>query len=369
MPHVQDQVDPLQFAYQSGRSTDDAVSTLIHRITKHLDAKSSNTVKILFIDFSSAFNTIQPHLMLEKLDRFRVPTYLQLWILDYLTNRPQYVRTSTEISDTLVLNTGAPQGCVLSPVLFILYTNDMSWNSDSDKVFIEKYADIDDAATVALIENDDDRKYRECIDFVTEWCNDNYLDLNVPKTKELVCDFRRKNKIETPPIVINNLEVARTDKYKYLGSMIDDKLSFIEHVEMQLSKTASRLYYARTLRKLNVNSNIIIGFYNSTIVSVLSYSVITFYEMLPDYAKYDLEQARRVCSKFVGNKNDLMRIEDIYRQRTVSMANKIMKDPKHPLNNEYNYLPSGKRLRVPYTRTSRYRNTFIPRSISLLNSS
>ena len=69
--------------------------------------------------------------------------------------------------------------------------------------------------------------------------------------------------------------------------------------------------------------------------------------MLPDYAKYDLDQPRRICRKLVKNESDLMRLEDIYKDRTMSMASKIMKDPKHPMNNEYNFLPSGKRLRVP----------------------
>ena len=55
---------------------------------------------------------------------------------------------------------------------------------------IIKYAD--DTVVVGLIENDNESEYRSAIKFVSEWCNNNFLNLNVNKTKELVIDFRRK---------------------------------------------------------------------------------------------------------------------------------------------------------------------------------
>jgi hypothetical protein len=152
MPFVKEKLDPFQFAYISGRSTDDAICMHLHKLTKHLDAKSSNTVRATYIDCSSAFNIIQPHILVRKLSSMEVPKRLQLWILDYLIARPQFVRTSSEISGCITLNTGAPQGCVLSPVLFILYTNDLSWNTD--RILIQKYAD--DTVILGLISRDDD---------------------------------------------------------------------------------------------------------------------------------------------------------------------------------------------------------------------
>jgi len=121
--------------------------------------------------------------MVEKLETLCVPYYLQLWIFDYLTGRSQYVRTSSESSKHITLNTGALQGCVLSPVLFVLYTNDLQMNNDDIKII--KYAD--DTAVVGLILADDCINYLDGIEHVNKWCQSNFLDLNVTKTKEMIC--------------------------------------------------------------------------------------------------------------------------------------------------------------------------------------
>ena len=112
-------MDKMQFAYLPNRSTDDATITLIHELSQHLD-RGSNYARCLFIDYSSAFNTIQPHILINRLQEYNIPARLQLFILDFLTNRRQYVRTDTELSSATVINTGAPQGCVLSAFLFHL---------------------------------------------------------------------------------------------------------------------------------------------------------------------------------------------------------------------------------------------------------
>ena len=102
---------------------DDAVIYLLQRAHMHLDG-GGGTVRIAFFDFSSAFNTIQPLLMGEKLRVMGVDDTMISWITDYLTGRPQFVRLGSVLSDVVVSDTGAPQGTVLSPFLFTLYTTD-----------------------------------------------------------------------------------------------------------------------------------------------------------------------------------------------------------------------------------------------------
>ncbi|KAI3352719.1 hypothetical protein L3Q82_020175 [Scortum barcoo] len=155
-PQVQHAQDRLQFAYQPGVGVEDAILYLLHRAHSHLD-KGSGTVRILFLDFSSAFNTIQTTLLWDKLSRMGVDPQLMDWISDYLTGRPQYVGLKDITSDTVVSSTGAPQGTVLAPLLFTLYTSDFCYNSEL--CHIQKYAD--DTAIIGCIRDDREEEYQE----------------------------------------------------------------------------------------------------------------------------------------------------------------------------------------------------------------
>ncbi|KAL2103182.1 hypothetical protein ACEWY4_000050 [Coilia grayii] len=87
----------------------------------------------------SAFNIIQPLLLRDKLLRMGVESGLVTWITDYLTERPQFVRLGDLTSQAVVSSIGAPQGTVLSPVLFTLYTTDFSYNSET--CHMQKFSD------------------------------------------------------------------------------------------------------------------------------------------------------------------------------------------------------------------------------------
>ena len=84
--------------------------------------KGNTYVRMLFIDNSSAFNNIVPSKLITKLRTLGLHTSLCNWILDFLMGRPQVVRVGNNTSATLTINTGAPQGCVLSPLLYSLFT-------------------------------------------------------------------------------------------------------------------------------------------------------------------------------------------------------------------------------------------------------
>ena len=80
---TRDLLGPLQFAYRENRSVDDAVSLALFFILRHLDCPNGYA-RILFLDFSSAFNTIVPQKLFEKLQYLSVPLSLCHWILDFL---------------------------------------------------------------------------------------------------------------------------------------------------------------------------------------------------------------------------------------------------------------------------------------------
>ncbi|KAL0149281.1 hypothetical protein M9458_055319, partial [Cirrhinus mrigala] len=103
-------LDPLQFAYRANRSVDDTVNMGLHYILQHLD-KPGTYARILFVDFSSAFNTIIPDILQNKLSQLSVPASICQWITSFLTDRQQLVRLGKLTSGTRTISTGAPQGC------------------------------------------------------------------------------------------------------------------------------------------------------------------------------------------------------------------------------------------------------------------
>lgn len=183
---VQQAQDPLQFGYQRNVGSEDAVLYLLHRTHTFLD-RESDAVRILFIDFSSAFNTIQPLRLKDKLTTMQVDPSLVSWITDYLTDRPQFVRLGSTTSDTVTSSTGAPQGTVLAPLLFILYTADFMHNTEL--CHVQKFSD--DTAIVGCIRGGDEGEYRSLVKDFATWSHLNHLQLNTSKTKEMVVDFRR----------------------------------------------------------------------------------------------------------------------------------------------------------------------------------
>ena len=264
---VELQLDPLQFAYKTKRGVEDAFLVFVNNALKHMESPKT-FVRILFIDFSSAFNTIQPHIMVEKLLSLSVNKNLIAWILDFLTNRTQYVKLNETISNLCKLNTDASQGCVLSPTLYTLYTNDYRVkHSDTSLI---KFGD--DSAFQGLFTNGLDSNYIEEVYRFVKWCEENYLILNVSKTKEMIIDFRRQKSTPTP-LVINNETVEIVHTYKYLGFTVDDKLNWHEHCNELIKKINKRMYFLRKLKSFRLNNEVLYTFYCSILGSVITFGI------------------------------------------------------------------------------------------------
>ncbi|KAI3371817.1 hypothetical protein L3Q82_024367, partial [Scortum barcoo] len=178
------------FAYQPDIGVDDAVIYLLHTSLTHLE-KAGSTVRIMFFDFSSAFNTIQPRLLTTVCEGCRALSRIGF-------SAAPVLRRET----------------VLAPFLFTLYTCRL-FIQCTPSCHLHKFSD--DSAVVGLITDGDDREYRGLIQDFADWCLRNNLQINAGKTKELVVDFRRRSHSPPAPVSIQGTDIDTVKSYKYLG--------------------------------------------------------------------------------------------------------------------------------------------------------
>ncbi|KAK3568617.1 hypothetical protein QTP86_010634 [Hemibagrus guttatus] len=353
-------LDPLQFAYRANRSVDDAVNMGLHFILQHLD-KSGTYVRLLFVDFSSAFNTIIPTLLQTKLTQLSVSSSICQWITSFLTDRHQLVKLGKFMSNSRTTSTGAPQGCVLSPLLFSLYTNDCTSTDPSVKLLKFAY----DTTVIGLIQDGDESAYRQEIEQLAALCSLNNLEINTLKTVEMIVDFRR-NTPALPPLTIMNSTVPTVESFRFLGTTISQDLKWDTHIDATIKKAQQRLYFLQQLRKFNLPQELLTQFYSAVIESVLCTSITVWFG---SDTKSDIRRLQRTvwtAERIIGA--PLPTLQELYTSRVRKRVLKITLDPSHPGHLLFDLLPSGRRYRAANTRTARHKNSFFPQAIYLLNS-
>ena len=362
-PLVSSSMDPLQFAYQPGIGVEDAIIHLLHSSLSHLE-NAGSTVRIMFFDFSSAFNTIKPTLLKDKLECTGLDHHLTTWILDYLTNRPQYVRTQGCQSDTVVCSTGAPQGTVLAPFLFTLYTADFKYSSAS--CHLQKFSD--DSAIVGFITDGDDREYRELTQDFVEWCQRNCLQINAGKTKELVVDFRKSKHSPPVPVNIQGMDIEIVKSYKYLGVHLNNKLDWTDNTAALYRKGQSRLHLLRRLRSFGVQGELLRTFFDAVVASAIFYGVVCWGSSISIADRKRLNKIIRKSSSVLGCPLDPVEVVGDRRMRT-KLTN-MLKNLSHPMHRSLTALSSSfsARLRHPRCVKERYRRSFLPAAVRLYNS-
>lgn len=354
-------LDPHQFAYRTNRSTEDAIATALHSVLSHLERQGSY-VRMLFIDYSSAFNTIIPDILIPKLTSLGLPSSTCSWIKDFLINRPQQVKLGRHLSSARTLSTGSPQGCVLSPLLYSLYTHDCSATHPEN--IIVKFAD--DTTVVGMITGGNEEAYRDEVLNLERWCATNNLALNISKTKELILDFRR-NSATPAPLYINGECVERVQTFKFLGVHISADLSWSTNTSALVKKAQQRLHYLRVLKREQLSTSLLVTFYRSTIESLLTYAVSVWHSSCTVADRKRLQRVTNTAQRIIGS--PLPPLTDIYSSRCLNRATTITRDITHPGFHLFNLLPSGRRYRSIPARTNRLRDSFFPKAVTILNSS
>uniref|UniRef100_A0A669DN75 Reverse transcriptase domain-containing protein n=1 Tax=Oreochromis niloticus TaxID=8128 RepID=A0A669DN75_ORENI len=336
-------------------------TTNMHITNSGRRSKQQN-VSTGFVDYSSAFNTIVPSKLDRKLQDLGLSSSLCSWILNFLSDRRQVVRLGSITSSPITLNTGAPQGCVLSPLLYSLYTYDCTATRNSN--IIVKFAD--DTTVVGLITNGDETAYREEVSALTHWCQDNHLTLNVTKTKELIVDFRRCREVHTP-ITINGAAVERVSSFRFLGVHLAEDLTWSVHINKTVKKAQQRLFFLRRLKRFGMSPRILRTFYRCAIESILTGCITTWYGNSTAHNRKALQRVVWCAERIIGG--ELPSLQDIYRKRCLRKAGRIIKDSSHPSHKLFRLLPSGRRFCSIRSRTSRLRDSFFHQAIRLLNTS
>ena len=126
---------------------------------------------------------------------------------------------------------------------------------------------------MGCIWDDGEAEYRGLKRDFVAWSEDNNLQLNTTKTKELVVDFG-KSRSCPHPVVIRGEEVDTVENYKYLGVWLDRKLDWTHNTDHLYKRGQSRLYFLRRLRSFNICRKLLWMFYQSVVASVLFYAVV-----------------------------------------------------------------------------------------------
>ena len=199
------------------------------------------------------------------------------WFRNYLTNRTQKVTYANQMSTSLVLDFGVPQGSVLGPLLFVLYINDLP--DCLKNCSISMYADDTIIFYTGLDTNEIMRFLQEDLNRVAQWMENSRLILSERKTKLMLFGTKpRLNKVSSFNVQINGHDIERIPKFSYLGVMLDENLTWKEHTEVVCNKVSKRLGLLSRIRScltLEASKNV----YNSLVLPIFDYVDVILSEL------------------------------------------------------------------------------------------
>ena len=256
-----------QFGFRKNHSTNHAVITLIDRISAALD--SGRAVVGCYIDLKKAFDTVNHRILINKLQLYGIRGHTLDWFRSYLQNRKQYIHIDDTNSNLGSISCGVPQGSILGPLLFILYINDISNIShlmhtilfaDDTTILIES----DNVSTALKLMNKELQK-------LNTWLTANKLSLNISKTHYMVFD-RGKEKKDQDSLYLNKILIERVKFTKFLGVIIDEKLTWTHHISYIKNKISKGFGIILRARKF-FNKSALLKLYNSFVLPYLIYCV------------------------------------------------------------------------------------------------
>ncbi|KAI5735394.1 hypothetical protein M8J77_017740 [Diaphorina citri] len=342
---------------------------------------------------SKAFDSVDFDVLLEMLRRLKFTTSALSWIDSYLRGRRQRVKQQNQFSEWKNINSGVPQGSVAGPLLFAIYISGIQrvfqhckYHIYADDIQIYIHCPPGDLADAIDMMNEDLNRFHE-------WASKLFLTPNPSKSKALVIAsqrFRTANipSLSVPPILLNGAVIPIVNVAKNLGVMVDDTLSWKEHVKHVRKKVFYCLY---TLGKFR---GIFPMELKRKLVECLVFPHFDYcdqvYGGLSGELAQSLQVAQNACVRYVCNLRRYDHVSDFYTQlkwlslekrrnvHDLTLLFKILTTQMpHYLHEVFQYLSdlghyptrsqNTRALEIPLHRTLAYSNSFHIRAARLWN--
>ncbi len=255
---------------QAGFRSNFSCETSLNKVLNEwkLEIEKDKFIAAVFLDFKRAFETVDRKIMLKKLEIYGFSKEALDLLENYLSNRKQQTKFNDEISSQCSCDIGLPQGSVLSPLLFILYVNDMlnvvpncNVNLFADDTLLWIAGDkLEESVKAMNIE----------LQKINEWLSFNKLALNISKTKAMIITMRQFADLQNNHIKIGGDVLEYVENFKYLGVYIDNKLDFNKFCDFIENKMLQKYHMLKRISK-KLTSKSLILLYNSLIAPHINY--------------------------------------------------------------------------------------------------
>ena len=292
----------VQSSYRQHHSTETALLKVMNDIL--LNMNSQQVTLMVLLDLSAAFDTVNHHILLDRLDKVIGMRGVTLeWFRSYLSDRCQQVCIDGSLSNQRYLNCGVPQGSCLGPLLFVMYTSTLFKVIERHLPEAHCYAD-DTQLYVSFkpgevnAQDEAIRAMEDCIKDIRNWLIESRLLLNDDKTEFLVIGTRHQlSKLSSSVLHVGDHLINPSVSVRNLGSVFDNSLSMDSHIT-QVCKTA--FYHIHNIRKISkyLSRESLKTLVHAFVTSRLDYCNSLFYG-LPKYHLSKLQRVQNAAARLV----------------------------------------------------------------------